>query len=103
MSPRLVSAAEAAKLLDIPATRIRQWASRGRIHAVGLDVSRRPLYDLDAIKRRANRCQVHDCGPDLTSPNTRKCWACAYGDCADCSLRVAPRHGCNCTHDTAAS
>lgn len=49
----MVSAAEAERILGIPAARVRQWAKRGHIHAAGLDQSGRPLYDLDTLKRRA--------------------------------------------------
>lgn len=53
---RLLSAAEAEKLLGIPAARVRKWHQLHKVtglYAYGLDRSRRPLY-LESDLRRLN-------------------------------------------------
>lgn len=47
----LFSAAEAERVLDIPAATVRSWALRKRIWSFGLDERNRPLYDRDDLVR----------------------------------------------------
>lgn len=46
---RLVSAAEAARELDVPAGSIRRWKSSRRLFEAGLDEGGRPLYWLHEV------------------------------------------------------
>jgi hypothetical protein len=60
---RLLSAAEAERLLGIPAVRVRQWKHVGKIWAMGLDGSGRPLYresDLIALRDRTRTRDQHE-------------------------------------------
>jgi hypothetical protein len=45
----LYTAAEAARVLGIPAGSIRAWKSRGRLWAYGIDDRRREMYDRDHL------------------------------------------------------
>jgi len=49
----LFTAAEAERRLGIRSTRIRQWARRQKLHAMGLDERGRPMYDREDLRRLA--------------------------------------------------
>lgn len=58
----LYTAAEAERVLGIPAGTVRAWASRKLVYAYGLDDRDRPMYDRDDLLR------LRDGGPELTTP-----------------------------------
>lgn len=45
----LFTAAEAERVLGIPAATVRSWAKRERIWSFGLDERNRPMYDRDHL------------------------------------------------------
>lgn len=47
----MFSAAEAERVLRIPAATVRSWARREQIHPYGLDDRDRPMYDRDDLVR----------------------------------------------------
>lgn len=51
--PVYVSAAEASRLLGIPAATIRKWRERNKLEVADVDRSGRPLYLLEAVRRVA--------------------------------------------------
>lgn len=58
----LFGAAEAERILGIPAATIRSWARRRRIYPYGLDERGRPLFDRDdllAMRGRTRTCDQH--------------------------------------------
>lgn len=55
-----VDAYAAALSIGVRPTRIRQWASRGKLTAIGRDWRGRTLYSLDEIHRVAEAMTRHD-------------------------------------------
>lgn len=55
-----VDAYAAAASVKVKPERIRQWASRGKLTAIGRDWRGRTLYDLDEIHRVAEQMTRHN-------------------------------------------
>lgn len=56
----LYTAAEAERVLRIPAVTIRSWARRKRIWPYGLDERRQPMYDRDDLVARRDRSRTRE-------------------------------------------
>lgn len=56
----LYTAAEAERVLRIPAATVRSWARRKRIHPYGLDAQRNPMYDRDDLVTLRDRSRTRD-------------------------------------------
>ena len=70
---RMFTAAEAQHYLGVPATRVRKWAQRGRLHAMGRLRCHHPLYweaDLVALSQGLSIRDEHGCRVLLTVPMT---------------------------------
>jgi DNA-binding transcriptional MerR regulator len=57
---QLVTATEAARILDIPAGTIRSWRHRKHITPVMIDADKRVLYDLVELREAAGRVRSRD-------------------------------------------
>lgn len=56
----LFTAVEAETVLGIPASTVRSWARRKRLHSYGLNERNDPMYDRDDLQRLRSRTQTHD-------------------------------------------